>query len=130
VDDRNPSDGPDVRDGRDVPARAERGPDRQEEAPLIREAVGCTPAQLRRFIKSRAWIPMHELRRRFSIDGVEDDVLPVRIPNGRVFVGLPDREAQILGDLFRSGDVGFELSHDPESPIVIGVYPMRPVTRG
>lgn len=111
-------------------AGADHAPPRREEAPLVRESAGCTAAQLRRFIKSRAWIPMHELRRRFSIDGLEDDVLPVRLANGGVFVGLPERETQMLGDLFRSGDVGFELSHDPESPIVIGVYPMRPVIRG
>lgn len=97
---------------------------------LDRAGPACTPAQMRRFIKSRAWIPMHELRRRFAINGGEDDVMPVRLGDGRIFVGLPDREAQILGELLRSGDVGYELSLDPRSPIVIGVYPMRPVTRG
>jgi hypothetical protein len=90
---------------------------------------GCTAAQLRRFIKSRAWIPMHELRRRFAIDGREDDVMPVEVGGRRVFVGLPGREAQMLGDLFRSGEVGYELSLDPASPIVIGIFPMRPVIR-
>ena len=35
---------------------------------------GCTQAQLRRFIKSRAYVPMHELRRRFDIDGEADEV--------------------------------------------------------
>jgi hypothetical protein len=38
---------------------------------------GCTQAQLRRFIKSRAYVPMHELRRRFAIDGATDDVAAV-----------------------------------------------------
>jgi hypothetical protein len=46
-----------------------------------------------------------------------------------VFVGLPDREGRLLGELFRAGDIGYELSMDPISPIVVGVYPMRPVTR-
>ncbi len=90
---------------------------------------GCTTAQLRRFIKSRAWVPMHELRRRFAINGPEDDVTPIQTQAGRVFVGLPSREGQMLAELVRSGDVGYELSLDPASPIVIGVYPMRPVSR-
>src|SRR4029077_2191970 len=34
----------------------------------------CTSPPLRRFIKSRAYVPMHELRRRFAIEGQDDDV--------------------------------------------------------
>ncbi len=89
----------------------------------------CTAAQFRRFIKSRAYVPMHELRRRFGINGSEDDVWPVAAPGGCVYVGLPERESALLGELFRAGDVGYELSVDPISPVVIGVYPMRPVPR-
>ncbi len=90
----------------------------------------CTQAQLRRFIKSRPWIPMHELRRRFGIAGGDDDVTPVRTADGTVFVGLPSAEGRMLGELINSGDVGYELSLDPGAPIVVGVYPMRPVPRG
>lgn len=92
---------------------------------------GCTAPQLRRFIKSRAYVPMHELRRRFGIDGDDDDVTGVEIDRERrVFVGLPTREGRLLGELFRAGDVGYELSLDPISPIVVGVFPMRPIARG
>lgn len=90
----------------------------------------CTQAQLRRFIKSRPWIPMHELRRRFGIAGGDDDVTPVRTADGTIFVGLPSAEGRMLGELLNSGDVGYELSLDPGAPIVVGVYPMRPVPRG
>ncbi len=90
---------------------------------------GATAPQLRRFIKSRAYVPMHELRRRFAINGADDDVTPVDLERRRVFVGLPEREGRLLGELLRAGDIGFELSMDPISPIVVGVYPMRPVTR-
>lgn len=95
-----------------------------------RSGAACTPAQMRRFIKSRPWVPMHELRRRFQIEGTEDEVVGVELPPRRVFVGLPAREGQILGELLRSGEIGYELSLDPATPIVIGVYPMRPVVRG
>jgi hypothetical protein len=91
--------------------------------------AGCTPAQMRRFIKSRPWIPMHELRRRFGINGHEDDVTGVFVGSRTVFVGLPEREGRMLGELLRGGDVGYELSVDPVTPIVIGVFPMRPVAR-
>jgi hypothetical protein len=110
------------------------------QAPLTAERVlldepnglpggGCTPAQLRRFIKSRAYLPVHEIRRRFGIESADDDVTGFSVDNGRVFVGLPLREGRILGDLVRAGEVGYELQLDPEAPIIVGVYPMRPVTR-
>ena len=95
------------------------------------EHFGCTAPQLRRFIKRRTYVPMHELRRRFGIEGGDDDVTAVDVDRERrVFVGLPTREGRLLGELFRAGDVGYELSLDPISPIVVGVFPMRPVARG
>ena len=94
------------------------------------EAIpGCTQAQLRRFIKSRPYVPMHELRRRFGLNGDDDDVTPVDLDGGRIYVGLPAREGGMLGELLRQGEVGCELLLDPESPIVVGVWPMRPVQR-
>ena len=90
---------------------------------------GTTAPQLRRFIKSRPYVPLHELRRRFVIDGPDDEVTPIDVEGRRLFVGLPDHEGRLLGELLGSGDVGYELSHDPVTPIVIGVFPMRPVAR-
>jgi hypothetical protein len=91
--------------------------------------AGCTAPQLRRFIKSRAYVPMHELRRRFNLNGSEDEVSQLDVDGSRIYVGLPVRESRLLSELMRQGDVGYELSVDPVSPIVIGVYPMRPVPR-
>ena len=90
----------------------------------------CTSAQLRRFIKSRPWVPLHELRRRFGISGDDDDVSPIRVGHQLLFIGLPPAEARMVGELLSGGDVGYELSLDPTAPIVVGVYPMRPVPRG
>lgn len=98
--------------------------------PVSGDRMGqCTAPQLRRFIKSRPYVPMHELRRRFSIDGGDDDVTPVRIDPGWIFVGLPSHEGHLLGDLLRTGEIGYELSLDPRTPVVVGVYPMRPIPR-
>jgi hypothetical protein len=105
------------------------GPQRTDSA-FPAAIPGCTAPQLRRFIKSRPYVPMHELRRRFGINGSEDDVSSIELGDRRrVYVGLPPREGSLLGELLRGGDIGFELSLDPRTPIVIGLYPMRPVAR-
>jgi hypothetical protein len=91
--------------------------------------TSCTSAQLRRFIKSRPYVPMHELRRRFELNGGSDEVSAISTPQGIVYVGLPGRESQFIADLVRQGDVGLELCRDPFTPMVVGVYPMRPITR-
>ena len=97
--------------------------------PMAVNMNNCTAPQLRRFIKSRPYVPMHELRRRFAIDGGDDDVTQVSIEQGHVYVGLPSREGGLLGELLRSGEIGYELSLDPRTPVVVGVYPMRPIPR-
>jgi hypothetical protein len=89
----------------------------------------CTLAQMRRFIKSRPYVPLHELRRRFEISGLEDEVNPVATDKGTFYVGLPEQEAGYLADLIKAGEVGFELLLDPASPALVGVFPMRPVAR-
>jgi hypothetical protein len=91
---------------------------------------GPTAAQLRRFIKSRPYVPLHELRRRFELNGDLDEVALVETTEyGRVYLGLPVREADFIAGLVRDGEVGLELGHDPIVPVVVGVFPMRPVVR-
>jgi hypothetical protein len=90
---------------------------------------GVTGAQLRRFIKSRPYVPLHELRRRFELNGEADDVWPIRTPDGVVYLGLPERESELLGELVRQGEVGLELCQDPRAPMVVGVFAMRPISR-
>jgi hypothetical protein len=106
-----------------VPGFLLRDPD---QGPL---RTSCTTAQLRRFIKSRPWVPLHELRRRFGIYGDDDDVTPIRVGDQRLFIGLPPAEARMIAELLSGGDIGYEISLDPTAPIVVGVYPMRPVPR-
>ena len=91
--------------------------------------LGCTAAQLRRFIKSRPYVPMHELRRRFELNGSADDVSPIETRAGLVYLGLPPRESTLVEELVRMGDVGLELCRDPQVPMVVGVFAMRPITR-
>jgi hypothetical protein len=109
--------------------------DREAPADALDEAQGGgsapTAAQLRRFIKSRPYVPMHELRRRFELNGEMDEVHPMVTPDGlTVYVGLPEREASHLAGLVREGDIGIEISRDPRAPVVVGVYAIKPVSRG
>ncbi len=57
------------------------------------------------------------------------DVTPIRVGGARLYVGLPYGEGGLIAELLAGGDVGYELSLDPDVPIVVGVYPMRPVPR-
>ena len=88
-----------------------------------------TAAQLRRFIKTRPYVPLHELRRRFELNGELDEVSVIDLNGTHLYLGLPLREAQLIADLARDGDIGLEMCHDPLTPMVVGLYPMRPITR-
>jgi hypothetical protein len=113
------------------PAGPGPNPERRENAQAGEaDAGGCTQAQVRRFIKSRPYVPMHELRRRFELNGALDEVQPIDTAEARmIWIGLPARESRFIGELLRQGEIGVELSHDPCVSIVVGVYAMRPVSR-
>jgi hypothetical protein len=81
-------------------------------------------SSLRRFVSSRPYVPVGELRRRFGLD--EPDAM-IRISrNGTsAFIGVPAREAAKLEELWARDELGVELSVDVHAPVVVGVYPMR-----
>ena len=73
------------------------------------------------FIRSRSYVTVADLRRRFGIAG-SDDVTAIVGPQGRVYVGLPSAQSDMLRDLWRDGKIGFELAMDIKAPTVTGVY--------
>jgi hypothetical protein len=81
-------------------------------------------SSLRRFVSSRPYVPVGELRRRF---GLEEPDAMVRISrNGTsAFIGVPAREAAKLEELWARDELGVELSVDVHAPVVVGVFPMR-----
>jgi hypothetical protein len=81
-------------------------------------------SSLRRFVCSRPYVPVAELRRRFGLD--EPDAM-VRISrNGSsAYIGVPAREAAKLEELWIRDELGMELSVDVRAPVVVGVFPMR-----
>jgi hypothetical protein len=81
-------------------------------------------SSLRRFIASRPYVTIAELRRRFVLD--DPDAISRLERNGTVaWVGLPEREASKIQDLWHQDEVGLELSVEVRAPVVVGVYPMR-----
>lgn len=72
-------------------------------------------------IRSRSYISVADVRRRFSVE-LSDDVTAMLGPGGRVYVGLPSHQARLLEELWRDGKVGLELAPDVRAPIVTGVY--------
>lgn len=80
-------------------------------------------SSLRRFITTRPYVTIAELRRRFCLEC--EDVSRVERQGGFAFIGLPEREASKLQDLWQHDEVGLELSVEVRAPVVVGIYPMR-----
>lgn len=80
-------------------------------------------SSLRRYLTSRPYIAVADIRRRFAL---EPDAMSVVARNGTTaYIGLPEREASKLQDLWQRDEVGVELSVEVRAPVIVGVYPMR-----
>ncbi|MBA2632964.1 MAG: hypothetical protein H0U86_08215 [Chloroflexi bacterium] len=80
-------------------------------------------SSLRRYLTSRPYIAVADVRRRFGLD---PEAMSVVSRNGTTaYVGLPEREASKLQDLWQRDEVGVELSVEVRAPVVVGVFPMR-----
>lgn len=80
-------------------------------------------SSLRRFITTRSYVTIAELRRRFGLD--EPDVCCLKRDGRTAFIGLPEREALKLQELWLRDEIGLEMSVEVRAPVVIGIYPMR-----
>ena len=81
-------------------------------------------SSLRRFISSRPYVAIAELRRRFVLD--QPDAMSRVERDGMVaWVGLPERETAKLQDLWLRDEIGLQLSVEVHAPVVVGIFPMR-----
>ena len=81
-------------------------------------------SSLRRFITSRPYVTVAEIRRRFGLD--DPDAMAHLQRNGSsAWIGLPLREATKLEELWHRDELGLEMSVEVRAPVVVGVYPMR-----
>ena len=69
-------------------------------------------------------MPIAELRRRFALDE-PDAIWRIQRDGEAAFIGLPEREATKIGDLWARDEIGIELSVEVHAPVVVGIYPMR-----
>jgi hypothetical protein len=80
-------------------------------------------SSLRRYLTSRPYLAVADIRRRFGLD---PEAMSIVSRNGTTaYIGLPEREATKLQDLWQRDEVGVELSVEVKAPVVVGVYPMR-----
>ena len=80
-------------------------------------------SSLRRYLTSRPYVAVADIRRRFGLD--PDAMSVVARGETTAFIGLPDREAAKVQDLWLRDEVGVELSVEVKAPVVVGVYPIR-----
>lgn len=81
-------------------------------------------SSLRRFITSRPFVTVAELRRRFGLDD-PDAMAHIQRNGTSAWIGLPEREAVKLQELWHRDELGVELSVEVRAPVVVGIYPMR-----
>jgi len=81
-------------------------------------------SSLRRFITSRPYVPVAELRRRFALDDPQG-ITRIERDGVVAWIGLPEREASKLQELWARDELGLELSVEVHAPVVVGIYPMR-----
>ncbi len=81
-------------------------------------------SSLRRFISSRPYVAIAELRRRFVLDQ-PDAISRVEREGTVAWVGLPERETAKLQDLWLRDEIGLQLSVEVRAPVVVGIFPMR-----
>jgi len=80
-------------------------------------------SSLRRYLTSSPYLAVADIRRRFGLD---PEAMSVVARDGTtVYVGLPERGATKLQDLWQREEVGVELSVEVRAPVVVGIYPMR-----
>lgn len=82
------------------------------------------------FIRSRSYVSVPDVRRRFNLEAGED-VFPIATSTGRAYIGLPADAARVLGDLVREGRIGLELRPGLMAKVALGVYVVpQPHERG
>ncbi len=76
------------------------------------------------FLRSRPFVPVAEIRRRFGLEAV-DEIGIIHGREGKIYVGLPSRVARLLEELWRENRIDLVLSLDLHARVLIGVYALH-----
>jgi hypothetical protein len=87
----------------------------------VAKKTKLSKSSLHWFIRSRSYVLLAELRRRFDLDG-SDEVRGIRTPGGTTYLGLPERAARLIEDLVSENRVGLECLVDVHARLAVGVY--------
>ena len=94
----------------------------EEPAKQPQKAKRVNAGKLFWYIRSKSYVPIPELRRRFEI--TPDDMATIQDDGGKIYIGLPQDVADVVANLRRQQKIGLECSVDFNTPVVIGVYPL------
>lgn len=87
-----------------------------------RKAKRINSGKLFWYLRSKSYVPIPELRRRFEI--TPDDMATVEADGHKVYIGLPQDVADVVANLHRQQKIGWECSADFTVPVVIGIFPL------
>lgn len=75
------------------------------------------------FIRSRSFVSVPDIRRRFNLPCADDEVSAiVTLRDGTAYIGVPSEAARLLQDLVREEKVGLEFESGIVARAVVGVY--------
>lgn len=94
-----------------------------EEARTPQRSKRVNSGKLFWYIRSKSYVPIPELRRRFEI--TPDEMGTIQDNGHKVYIGLPQDVADVVANLRRQQKIGIECSVDFTTPVVIGVYPLN-----
>lgn len=94
----------------------------QDEPEMPRKARRVNSGKLFWYIRSKSYVPIPELRRRFEI--AADDMATFEDDGRKVYIGLPQDVADVVANLRRQQKIGLECSADFTASVVIGIYPL------
>ena len=74
------------------------------------------------YIRSKSYVPIPELRRRFEVSS--EEMSTIQDDGTKVFVGLPQDLADAVATLRRQNKIGLEVAPEFSAPVVVGIYPL------
>lgn len=96
----------------------------EEEAPRApQKAKRINSGKLFWYLRTKSYVPVPELRRRFEIG--PDEMGTIQDGAQKMYIGLPQEVADVVANLRRQSKIGLECSADFTMPVVIGIYPLN-----